>query len=74
MALFVCDTQKIAKLWNDEVKNLIPGEEGAKIEEVKYISSEESKGFFNKLKSSRIDDNNRSALRLIKEELNKLEI
>ena len=45
-----------------------------KLGENKYLSSEEIKGFFRKLKSSRIDDNNRPVLRLIKGELNKLNI
>ena len=40
----------------------------------KYLSSEEIKGFFRKLKSSSIDNNNRSGLRLIKDELNRLKI
>ena len=31
--LFACDTLKIPKFWNNEEKDLIPGEEGAKLVE-----------------------------------------
>ena len=67
--LFTCDTLKIPKLFNDEEKNLIPGVEGAKLGENNYISNEEAFEFYQKLRLTPIDDNNRTGLRLILNEL-----
>ena len=68
--LFTCDTLKIQKIFNDEEKNLIHGEEGAKLREDNYISNKEAIEFYKKLRSSPIDDNNRPGFRFIQKELN----
>ena len=57
--LFACDTLKIPKLFNDEEKNLIPGEEGVKLGENNYISNEEAIEIYQKLRSSPIDEDNK---------------
>ena len=72
--LFGCDTLKIPKFWNDEEKNLKPNAKDANLEEDIYLSSEKIMEFVDKLKSSRIDENNKSELILIKNELDRLNL
>ena len=67
--LFLFSTFKMEKLFFNERKNLVPAEEGVTLPQNNYINNEEALAFYNKLKLSRIDDNNRSGLRLIKNEL-----
>ena len=69
--LIACDTLKITKFWNDEEKDLIPGEEGAKLREDNYISKMDAGAFYRKLRASRIDRDNKPNLMLIQDELNK---
>ena len=67
--LFLCSAFKMEKLFFNEQKNLIPGEEGVTVHQDIYISNEEALAFNRRLRLSRIDDNNRPGLRLIKNEL-----
>ena len=72
--LFGCDTLKIPKFWYDEEKNLKPNAKDANLEEDIYLSSEKIMEFVDKLKSSRIDENNKPELILIKNELDRLNL
>ena len=65
--LFLCSAFKMEKLFFQ--KNLIPGEEGVTMHQDNYISNEEALALNRRLRLSRIDDNNRPGLRLIKNEL-----
>ena len=72
--LFNCDTLNIPKFWNDEEKNLKPNAKDANLEEDNYLASEKIMEFVDKLKSSRIDENNKPELILIKNELDRLNL
>lgn len=74
VALFTCDTLKIAKLCYDEERRLTPVEEVARVGEVNNLPNDEAKKFYGKIKPFNINDSNRATLRLIKEELIKLKI
>lgn len=72
VVLFSCGVFEMEKLLKGEEKILIPGAEGANSEDDNYLSQAKIMEFVNKLKQTRIDDNNRLGLKALKYELNKI--